>query len=128
MKENIKIWSEKVLERKLVEGVKKLGGKALKFYSKIDTSYPDRLIQMPGGKTYWVEVKSTGKEQTPLQQLRAKELTQLGFRVFVVDTQEKLDVLLWSLGDKQTILQDDNGTFMGYGARLVRLNTTLFKA
>jgi len=107
MKEETKIYSEKVLEKKLVEGIKKLGGKALKFYSEIDTSYPDRLIQMPGGKTYWVELKSTGKKQTPLQQLRAKELTNLGFMVFVIDTQEKLDILLWGLGDKRVIIDND---------------------
>lgn len=98
MKEEKKIWSEKVLEKRLKEGVKKLGGKALKFYSEIDTSYPDRLIQMPGGKTYWVELKSTGKEQTPLQKLRAKELTELGFMVFVIDTMPKLESFLEVMG------------------------------
>lgn len=77
--------SEKLLEKKLAEGVKKLGGKALKFSSITDTSYPDRLVMLTRGQVFWVELKSTGCKQTKLQELRSRELRDLGFEVFVVD-------------------------------------------
>lgn len=77
--------SEKVLEKKLVSGVINMGGKALKFSSMTDTSYPDRIVLLPGGRTFWVELKSTGCKQTKLQELKSKELRGLGYEVFVVD-------------------------------------------
>lgn len=98
---------EKVLEKKLVEGVKKLGGKALKFSSITDTSYPDRIVMLPGAKTFWVELKSTGKIQTKLQALRCRELSELGFETFVIDTEAKLDVLLMYLRTKLDPITND---------------------
>lgn len=86
--------SEKILEKKLVEGVKKLGGKALKFSSITDTSYPDRLVLLPGGKTFWVELKSTGCKQTKLQELRSRELRELGFATFLIDSESGLHMIL----------------------------------
>ncbi len=91
MEKSIKIESEKVLEKKLVEEIKKLGGKALKFSSMTDTSYPDRLVMLPGEIVGWVELKSTGKKQTKLQKLRSDELHEMGFDVFVVDSFEYLE-------------------------------------
>ena len=43
---------EKVIERKLRDGVKKLGGGAqcLKFESPGTSGVPDRLILLPGGR------------------------------------------------------------------------------
>lgn len=70
--------SEKLLERKLREAIKKLGGKALKFSSPYETGYPDRLILMPGGRTYWAELKTTGKKPTEKQLLRQLELRSSG--------------------------------------------------
>lgn len=83
--------SEKILEKKLVEGVKNMGGKALKFSSMTDTSYPDRLVLLPGEWTFWVELKTTGQKQTKLQKLRSRELSDLGFEVFVVDNLPQLE-------------------------------------
>lgn len=54
--------NEKLLERKLREEVKKLGGIALKFTSPFYTGMPDRIILMPGAKTRFVELKSPGKK------------------------------------------------------------------
>jgi hypothetical protein len=70
-------------------------------------------------------LKSTGKTQTPLQKLRAKELTELGFRVFVIDTMDKVEVLLWGLGDKRAVA-DCGGSFRDYDARIAHLKEILF--
>lgn len=77
--------SEKYIERTLVKAAKALGGRALKFYSGIETGYPDRLVMMPGGKIAWVELKSKGEKPTKVQAIRHQELKDLGFQVRVID-------------------------------------------
>lgn len=86
--------NEKLLEKKLREQVKKLGGLALKIYSAWFTGLPDRLILMPGGKLWFVELKSEGKKPTPRQTVVIGILLKLGFTVFVIDTQILLDEFL----------------------------------
>lgn len=86
--------SEKVLEKKLKSEVEKLGGLALKFSSSFNTGYPDRVVLFPGGKTYWVELKSTGKKPTKLQVHRMKELTRLEHLCFVIDDEQSLQTFL----------------------------------
>ncbi len=82
--------SEKRLEAKLVKEVKRLGGHALKFHSSAETGFPDRLIILKKGKTLWVELKSTGRKPTKLQNFRIKALKELGHTVEVVDSEETL--------------------------------------
>jgi len=82
--------NEKLLEKKLREEVKKLGGLALKFSSSTYTGMPDRIVLMPGGKTYWVELKTTGKNLKANQKGRVKILEKLGQEVYVVCTEEQL--------------------------------------
>ena len=86
--------NEKLLEKKLRESVKKLGGIALKFTSPFYTGMPDRIILMPNSKTYFAEMKTTGKKATPLQLERIKMLTGLGFDAKVIDSQESLNQFL----------------------------------
>lgn len=94
-----KKYSEKYLEKKLREEVKKLGGLALKFQSQSYTGMPDRLILMPDGKAYWAEIKTTGEELEPEQKTRKKMLEKMGFKVFVIDDRESLENCLRVLGD-----------------------------
>lgn len=89
--------SEKSIERYLVDRVKSMGGVALKYTNPNARGYPDRLLQLPGGKTAWVELKSTGKKLAPLQEERFKELWDLGFMVAVCDTREAVDNVLKAL-------------------------------
>lgn len=86
--------NEKTLELKLRTQVKKLGGIALKFASPFFTGMPDRIVLMPGGRIYFAELKSEGKKPTPRQSLVIAELESLGFKVFVIDTNEKLEICL----------------------------------
>lgn len=78
-------YSEKYLERKLVERIKAHGGLCLKFASITEAGYPDRLCLMPHGRTLWVELKTTGRKPTKLQEIRHQELRERGFAVYVVD-------------------------------------------
>lgn len=83
--------SEKWLEARLFELVRKEGGHALKFSSASEVGFPDRLVLMPRGKTYWVELKSEGEKPRRIQAIRHAQLRELGFEVFVIDTPEKLE-------------------------------------
>ena len=86
--------NEKLIERKLRDSVKKLGGTALKYTSPYDTGMPDRLVLMPGGRAYFVELKTTGKKPTALQSVTIKRLQDLGFIAVVIDSQDLLDCFI----------------------------------
>ena len=57
---------EKEIEKRLCDGVKKLGGYAYKFTSPGNDGVPDRMVIMPGGDITFVELKTdTGKLSKP---------------------------------------------------------------
>lgn len=82
--------SEKLLEKKLTEKVKSLGGWALKFLPFRVAGMPDRLVLMPGGRAYFVELKSTGEKCSKLQIHIHSKLVKLGFQVWVIDNEDLL--------------------------------------
>ena len=86
--------SERDLERKFVRTVKEAGGIALKFVSPGFDGMPDRIVLMPGGRIGFVEVKGTGKKPRPLQTSRHNLLRRLGFRVYVLDSEEQIGEIL----------------------------------
>ena len=91
---------EKEIEYKFSKEVKKLGGIALKLVCPSFDGVPDRLVLMPGGKLYFVEVKRPGAKPRPLQVARHQMLRRLGFLVFVLDDPAQIDgvieeVLAW---------------------------------
>ncbi len=56
---------EKILERRLVLAVKKVGGVCPKFVSPGLDGMPDRLILLPGGRIAFAEVKRHGEKPRP---------------------------------------------------------------
>lgn len=96
--------SEKTLEARLRKEVEARGGMALKLGSQNHRGLPDRLVLMPGGLTYFAEIKSTGKYPTALQRHCHEQLRAIGFQVFVIDSTRKLDETLIALDvDQQKI-------------------------
>lgn len=89
--------NEKLIEKKLREAVKKMGGLALKFTSPSFSSVPDRIVMMPGGQIWFVETKSTGKKQTVRQKIVMDQFIGLGFRTAVIDDRQTLDDFLKSI-------------------------------
>jgi len=77
---------ETTIEKKLKTEVEKHGGKAYKFVSPGMSGVPDRIVLFPGGRLFFVELKAPSKNLEPLQVKRKKELEQLGFKVFKIDT------------------------------------------
>ena len=82
--------SEKKLEADLVEGCRRRGGMAIKLTSQFHRGLPDRLVLLPFRTVCFVELKSTGEKRTALQEVAARQLENLGLRVFVVDSSEAL--------------------------------------
>ena len=89
-----RIMNEKLIERKLRESVKKLGGLALKFSSPYHRGMPDRIILIPGNRIAFAELKTTGKKPTELQKKAIAELQAMGFKAEVIDSQDGLNKFL----------------------------------
>ena len=85
---------ESLIEQHLVREVNRREGLCLKFNSQSMTGIPDRIILMKNGTVAFVEVKQKGKKPRPLQELRMKQLRQLGFKVYTLDEKEKIGEIL----------------------------------
>lgn len=83
--------SESSIERKLKREIDRLGGKALKFTSPGMAGVPDRIVLLPGGQVFFVELKAPGQKMRPLQLKRQRELEALGFTVKCLDRIEAVD-------------------------------------
>jgi hypothetical protein len=92
--------TEKSIEIYLRDRIKKVGGIAFKFISPGNDGVPDRLICLPSGKAIFVELKAPGKTTRPLQDLQISRLRNLNFKVFIIDSKEKVDELLEMIHEK----------------------------
>lgn len=86
--------SEKLIEKNLREKIKSLGGFALKFHCLSVSGFPDRIVLMPFGKIYFIELKSEGKTLGKLQVIWKRELNRLGFYCERIDTLLKLEAFI----------------------------------
>ena len=85
---------EKTVEQRLIKAVRQSGGLALKFVSPGFNGVPDRLVLFPGGRLAFCEVKAPGEKPRPLQVHRMEQLKALGYRVYVVDSVEKIGAMI----------------------------------
>lgn len=88
---------EKVIEQKLAQAVKKVGGLAIKFTSPGLDGMPDRLVILPKGHIAFVEVKAPGGKPRPLQVKRHELLRRLGCRVFVLDDEGQISEVVGTM-------------------------------
>lgn len=83
---------ESEVEKYLCKRVKKeLKGMALKFVSPGFNGVPDRIILIPPGRLYFVETKAPGEKLRKLQEWVKGLITELGFKVFRLDTKDGVD-------------------------------------
>lgn len=82
--------SENQLEEKLRKKIKELGGIALKFVSPGRAGVPDRIILMPQGKIYFVEMKSPRGEVNPIQKYVFEKFEELGFKVHILNSDDAI--------------------------------------
>lgn len=75
---------ERDIERKLVQGVKALGGIAYKWVSPGHDGVPDRIVVFPGGRVEFVELKTSIGRISPIQQAQIARLKALEQVVIVL--------------------------------------------
>ena len=66
--------TEKEVEQHLCKRVKALGGYAYKFRSVTQVGVADRIVCLPGGQTWFVEVKRPNGRLSALQEIFAEEM------------------------------------------------------
>ena len=89
---------EKSIEQKLVRAAKGRGGICPKLVSPGFDGMPDRLVLLPRGRMGFVEVKAPGKKPRPIQESRHRLLRRLGFKVYVLDSEEDIPGVLDGIG------------------------------
>lgn len=83
--------SEKATEKYLRDEIRKIGGTAYKFVSPGQRGVPDRLVILPSGRIFFVELKSEGKESSVQQKRQQEKLRSLGCTVYSdIDTKAKV--------------------------------------
>lgn len=82
---------ERDIERWLVKSVEALGGKAYKFVSPGRAGVADRIVVLPGGAVWFVEVKAPGGRLSPLQRVFAQDMERLGQRYVCVWDKEQIN-------------------------------------
>lgn len=92
---------ESKIEKKLVSLVRKSGGECLKFVSPGMAGVPDRIVMMPKGRLYFVELKAPGEEPRALQMAVHDRFKRLGFPVTVIDSMEGAEAFVGALEEGQ---------------------------
>lgn len=80
---------EKHIEAYLVKRVKALGGIAYKWRGHGGVA--DRIVVLPDGVVWFVEVKTVGGRLSALQKVFAADMARLGQRYCVLWTKEQVD-------------------------------------
>lgn len=89
---------EKDLEAKLCKEIRFMGGYALKWICPSFAGVPDRIILLPGGRVAFAEMKRPkGSKVAPLQKYWRRVLLGLGFRHYMIYTEEDLGKALEEL-------------------------------
>ena len=75
--------TEELLRRR----IRKAGGYAIKFFPVI-AGLPDRLVFLPMGRLYLVELKQEGEKPRPIQKVWHARFAAIGFPVVVLDSKQ----------------------------------------
>ncbi len=74
------------VEKRLVAGVKKLGGRSYKWQSQNHRGVADRVAVLPGGVVWFIELKRESGRLSPLQKKFQQDMQQLHMNRYVVLT------------------------------------------
>lgn len=85
---------ERDIEDRLRDGIKKLGGRCYKFVSPGNSGVPDRLVLLPGGAVYFVELKTEVGRLSKIQRAQLKRMEHLGVQVEVLYGLSEVDAFL----------------------------------
>lgn len=82
---------EKQIEAYLRDRVKALGGVAYKFTSPTNRGVCDRVVLLPGGVVWFIELKTATGRLTPLQVQFGQKMEALGMRYAVLRSKEEVN-------------------------------------
>ena len=84
---------ESAIERHLVERVRRIGGECFKFVSPGRVGVPDRVVILPGGEIFWIELKTWTGKVSPEQLRMHFRLRELDQDVHVIRSIDQIDKL-----------------------------------
>ena len=82
---------ERDIERYLVRRTIEHGGKAYKWVSPGHVGVADRIVLLPGGVVWFVELKTAKGRLSPWQKLFAVDLRRMGMQYIVIRSKEEVD-------------------------------------
>jgi hypothetical protein len=90
---------EKDIEKYLKNQIDDMGGLCLKFISPGNAGVPDRIVILPGGRVWFVELKAEGGRVRPLQRWWQKRLQAVGIPSLVIKSKVEAQVFITLLRD-----------------------------
>ena len=88
---------ESTIEKHLVTQVKALGGMAYKFTSPAHRGVADRVVCLPDGQTWFVELKAPGGRLSELQKIFAEDMARMNQRYACLWNKEQVDAFITSV-------------------------------
>lgn len=81
---------ERRVEKRLHDRVRALGGVCIKLAPTV-AGVPDRLVVLPGGRVFLVELKAPGGRLRPIQVWFHEKMASLGLGVSVLSSVEEVE-------------------------------------
>jgi hypothetical protein len=82
---------EKIIEKYLVQRVKDLGGRAYKFTSPAHRGVADRVVCLPNGQTWFIELKAPNGRLSELQKIFASDMALMNQKYACLWSKEQID-------------------------------------
>ena len=82
---------ERDVEAYLRRKVEMAGGAAFKFVAPGNNGVPDRIVILPGGRVYFVEMKTRGGTLSGIQRLQQERIRKRGCEVRTIWTRAQVD-------------------------------------
>lgn len=82
---------EKIIEKYLVQRVKDLGGRAYKFTSPAHRGVADRVVCLPNGQTWFIELKAPDGRLSELQKIFASDMALMNQKYVCLWNKEQID-------------------------------------
>ena len=82
---------ERDIERYLVRRTIEHGGKAYKWVSPGHVGVADRIVLLPGGVVWFVELKTATGRLSPWQKVFAADMRRMGMNYIVIRSKEEVD-------------------------------------
>lgn len=88
---------ESTIEKHFVAQVKKLGGVAYKFTSPAHRGVADRVVCLPDGSTWFVELKAPNGRLSELQKIFAQDMARMNQNYACLWNKEQVDAFIASV-------------------------------